>query len=423
MQIDLDKVIEYEKAGKLRVQQHPSRALFVCNYTQRVQFDHLWDDLTRLCRGLIFSDDGTIIGRAFPKFFNLGEPDAPPAPDEPFTVTEKMDGSLIIAHYDPTGGYWDVASRGSFTSKHADEARAIWQEQAAGMVPGRTYCLELIAPWNRIVVNYGQERNLYLLAVIDNETGDDLPLEDIGFPQARTYGRFDTLTRFVSAVPTEATRDDFSQRLGLSEGHSTLPLLHDSECSPVQGERRDDQDSEVRRGVLELSSAEDAGTQEVEEGYVLRYASGLRLKLKTSEYLRLHKLVTGVTNKRLWEVLAAGDSLAPFLERVPDEFLEWVTVVRDDFLAQHETLVAAADSVYLACCRFATQAVGLHDMSIEGSVNAARAYRAAFAQAANQHPRIAALLFTLLDKGSINQLVWRMIKPTEVTSPYALNAE
>lgn len=44
------------------------------------------------------------------------------------------------------------------------------------------------------------------------------------------------------------------------------------------------------------------GTQE--EGYVIRFASGVRAKLKLTAYLALHRLYTGTNEKTVWEALA-----------------------------------------------------------------------------------------------------------------------
>ena len=60
------------------------------------------------------------------------------------------------------------------------------------------------------------------------------------------------------------------------------------------------------------------------EGYVIRFKSGMRMKIKGLEYLRLHKILTNFSTIDIWELLRDGRSLDEFLDRVPDEFDVWV---------------------------------------------------------------------------------------------------
>jgi RNA ligase len=86
------------------------------------------------------------------------------------------------------------------------------------------------------------------------------------------------------------------------------------------------------------------------EGFVLRFASGVRAKAKLAEYVRLHKVLTGVTERDIWRghgiqrfaglpakqvaqalgcsakdiEASGGRPLDALLEQVPDEFDAWV---------------------------------------------------------------------------------------------------
>ncbi len=386
--IDIDRIIEYEKAGKLRVQKHPDRDLFIANYTEQVQFKRLWDDLTMMCRGLIFRPDGTIVARPFRKFFNLGEgwePEtpAPPPPNLPFTVTEKMDGSLGILYPvyvdDHPIPYYQVASRGSFTSEQAQRANNILArtygrysaydplKQGPMFKPGHTYLFEIIYPENRIVVDYGNAEELVLLAIIDNETGDDIDLTEE--PWLADYFRFVRRYENVSGI------EDLMREYESNDNF---------------------------------------------EGFVVRYSNGLRLKVKLPEYLRLHKLVTGINSRRIWEVLAAGQSLDPFLDRVPDEFYEWVTRERDLLVSKQQRLVQDATDIFNAIqAELAPLRSQLHDCSMETSLRVGRELRKQFALRATPHKQLSSLLFCLLDGGDVNALSWKQVRPEDVESPYA----
>ena len=386
--VDIDRIIQYEKDGKIRVQSHPELPLFIANYTEQVQWKREWDDLTLMCRGLIFDRYGNIVARPFKKFFNMGEvyePEkpAPPLPDEPFEVTEKMDGSLGILYPVYVGDhpvpYYQIASRGSFTSEQAQRANTMLQRtygmygaldplnQGPMFRQGHTYLFEILYPENRIVVDYGDKEMLVLLAIIDNDTGRDVPFVDepdlaLYFPVVRRYD-------------------------GVS-GIEELMLRYEGEDNF--------------------------------EGFVVRFTeSDTRLKVKLPEYLRLHKLLTGINSRRIWECLAAGQNIEPFLERVPDEFYRWVDTVATDLHAQHETISAEAHRVFERIRREAAHKVGIHDASLAGSLAMGRELRKEFALLAQPYKRISGLLFTLLDHGDIKPLVWKMIRPEEAETPYA----
>ena len=60
------KVLEkYHQDGLLYKQQHPSLPLTIWNYTEIVQFEGKWDEITLMCRGLVTDDKGKIVARPF----------------------------------------------------------------------------------------------------------------------------------------------------------------------------------------------------------------------------------------------------------------------------------------------------------------------------------------------------------------------
>ena len=56
------------------------------------------------------------------------------------------------------------------------------------------------------------------------------------------------------------------------------------------------------------------------EGFVVRFASGFRIKIKGSEYLRIHRLISRVTPVALWEIMNEGGSLDAMRREIPEEF-------------------------------------------------------------------------------------------------------
>ena len=122
------------REGYVRVQQHPSAPLVIHNYTEKAQYESVWNEVTLTCRGLISAPDGTIVARPYPKFFNHGQPGAPELGlDARVRVTDKADGSLGVVHFDGTG--YAVATRGSFASEQALHATALLRDRYAGWTP------------------------------------------------------------------------------------------------------------------------------------------------------------------------------------------------------------------------------------------------------------------------------------------------
>ncbi len=245
----------------------PDGSLRILNYTPRATYDRAWNQATLMCRGLIVDEADRIVARPFPKFFGPAEPDAPPVPESrPMVVTGKLDGSLGIAYHHPDGGI-RVATRGSLSSDQAVEATSIWHEKYADVRfrHGVTPLFEIIYPGNRIVTDYGDMRDLVLLAVIDVRTGADLPPDVIDWPGPH------------------APRHDFGSFADL---------------------------------VDHVSSSQESAR----EGYVVRFDTGpdrphVRLKLKFPAYVVTHRMLTGLTAARVWEIVAVADAVRRGLSR------------------------------------------------------------------------------------------------------------
>ncbi len=257
----LEKLNKYLEDGLLYNQVHPTLDLTIWNYTEKVQYEGLWDEITLMCRGLVTNSKGEIVARPFKKFFNMEE--GKHTPTSEFEVYEKMDGSLGIFFY-----YNDepvFATRGSFTSDQAIKGREIlnkynWKQ---GTYEGYTYLFEIIYPENRIVVDYNGLEELVVLGVVETATG-----KECNYDEMASEG-------FVLVKKYDGIKD-----------YSTLKSM----------------------------IANDA------EGYVVRFSNGERMKIKGEEYLRLHKIMTNVSTTAVWEILSSGGDIDAILKDVPDEF-------------------------------------------------------------------------------------------------------
>ena len=86
--ISLQELEKYYQDGLLQKQTHPNYDLTIWNYSPKVQYDKLWDDITIQCRGLVTNSNGDIIARPFKKFFNYEEVSIHDTPDEEFEIFE-----------------------------------------------------------------------------------------------------------------------------------------------------------------------------------------------------------------------------------------------------------------------------------------------------------------------------------------------
>jgi len=356
---------KYHNDGLLLKQTHPVLDLTIWNYKPLVQYDRLWDDVTRQCRGLVTNSDGDIIARPFKKFFNYEEylEFAPEMiPNESFEVFEKMDGSLgILFNYKDE---WVLSTRGSFTSEQSIKGTELLKKYDYNRLPkGHTYLFEIIYPENRIVCNYDFE-DLILLGIIYNSDGTEINLyndEDydggIRFKNLMTNLGFKIVKKYDGF-------NDFDK--------------------------------------LKLIISNDA------EGFVIRFKNGFRMKIKGDEYCRLHRILTNISNRDLWEYLKENKPLDEILEKVPDEFYNWVKdTVRDlryNFHSIKEYVGKLFDNIY---------------ESNNGDLPIRKTY-AEWVLMQEKHLR--PILFKMYDRQNYDNIIWDYIYPS-YTKPFKNNID
>ena len=100
--VDLNKYFELMHQGLVYIKKHPKFPLYLLNYTPRTQYRQKWCKELVHARGLVVGEDGKILARPLPKFFNHYEiNDLEKLQDEEYEVFEKIDGSLVIMfHYE-----------------------------------------------------------------------------------------------------------------------------------------------------------------------------------------------------------------------------------------------------------------------------------------------------------------------------------
>jgi RNA ligase len=345
-----DERLVYERPGP--------DGLVLYTYSEKCMYDGMWTPVTMAARGLIVDTVASrIAATPFPKFFNAGER-GEPIPDIPFETMEKLDGSLIIIFHHQ--GRWKAATKGAF-----DSMQSRWAQERlnaldlAALQQGTTYLAEAIYPENRIVVRY-EEAALVMLAAYD-EGGTEIP--------------YDQVCAIAERLGWRAARRYAFQ--------SVSDLLAHAQLLP-----------------------------RTEEGFVLRFTNGHRLKVKGSEYKRIHALISRITPLAMWELMLAGDDIEAVRRDVPEEF--W-----GDFDAIRTLLDASLASLLERVKATATEVAHLSDKDVGLRLN-------------EFHHEIRGFIFPYrksggdLMSGRNRQSIFRSLRPTSNVLPgyvasYAIN--
>jgi len=358
--IDLKKLDILVEQRLLSKKKHPLYNLWIYNYTPKQVYEGNWTFETLMCRGLIVDDTGLIIGRPFSKFFNLEEIKNP-LPIENFEVTEKMDGSLIIVTM--YGKELIISSRGSFDSDHAKKAKQLVLKNypKGSFKQGFTYLFELISPEFRVVIDYGKLEALYLITIIETATGKEIQYDKI--LQNKIYNPI------VQRFPQ-------------------------------------------KKDIWKLSEL----NLKNKEGFVIRFTgpSNLRVKVKFEEYKRLHKLITRTSIKDIWLMLRYKQNLDEVLDRIPDEFYNWVKEKIEILQTKFSDLKTNVLKDYEECVnKLKLDGIDIKSWDIitrnEQSSEIKRIRKEiALLFKTKKNPSI---LFSILDNRDIDDSIWKSIEP------------
>ena len=268
--------------------------LTIFKYTQDCHIQGLWNETNRQARGIIFRDDGTIVARPFAKFFNLGEnTESSPANlpwHEEVEIYEKVDGSCGIGYWKED--QWWLATPGSMESDQAKYGTALMSAityaSAKLHIPHNcTPVFEIVYPENRIVVDYKGEQFLSLLAIFE---------------------------------------------LSGEEWH---PKRVDQIAEKCNFHR-------PRRYNIDLRG--EIPFEENAEGYVARFASGRRVKVKSPTYLRVHRLLEHMSPKGVIELIRGREYGITLLD-LPKTIQQDFDDIRAHVQMMHDKLRIEAEDI------------------------------------------------------------------------------
>ena len=240
--------------------------------------------VVRSCRGTVVGEDGTVYCRPFMRFFNWGEVEHR-KDIENAVCYEKLDGSLINVWVNPFNGETMFTTRGSFEAETSwgNKFRDVARDLYTGSIErGYTECYEFTSPENRVFTPYSDWK-LTALAKFKNDG-----TEVLGFSEAKQY--------------------TFNTKEGIDRALSELP-----------------------------------GT---DEGYVLRWEDGTRVKVKNPAYVAKirstgihYRNGRGLSGKRAQEVYFTGEM---------DEYLSYFPEDKPlfNFVEDWERMLAEADRAW-----------------------------------------------------------------------------
>ena len=199
MKIDLNKV----DRTQFMVHEHSLNGEVV----HLIQPQHIgtkWTQDNKHMRSVVVNYDGEVISAGFPKFTNWGEnPDNFPVPNSlrNCTVMEKLDGSLLIVS--KYNGQYILRTRGTVDASTLANGHELelFKEKFLKSLTHDTpdtwnvsILFEWVSPINKIVLNYGDEPDWYVVGIVHHSdyrlySQEDLDMwaKNKGFKRPATY--------------------------------------------------------------------------------------------------------------------------------------------------------------------------------------------------------------------------------------------
>jgi len=195
---------------------------------------------------------------------------------------------------------------------------------------------------NRIVVDYNGRYDLILLACIDTKTGVEMYYDDLKSKYSNLY----TVVNRISSNEIKSIED--------------LKKLEENN----------------------------------KEGFVIRFFDGFRMKFKFDEYVRLHKIITNVSNLTIWEYLKTGTDFEEILNKVPDEFYDWVKKTKDELLCKYRNI--ELDSLKK-----------FYEVYYVNGVSNKKEFAISI-----ENFKYKSIVFNIFDKKDYSIIIWKLIRPS-----------
>ena len=131
------------------------------------------------------------------------------------------------------------------------------------------------------------------------------------------------------------------------------------------------------------------------EGFVLKWKNGFKLKIKFPEYIKLHRIITELNEKTIWEWLKEGKYIEDLKLQLPEEFHAWVDNVAGELNKKFK-------EIYDHCQNW-----------IINSDVLSFTRKDAAAKINKETKRYRGVLFNMLDnnEAEVEKTIWKLIKP------------
>lgn len=285
------------------------------DYTIQCSFENNWNIYTLMSRGLILSPkEKRVVCFCMPKFFNASELEYD-LPNLSFSTKQKVDGSCIMIYY--YDNKWNCSTRGSFSSDQAIWAnKYLYDKVDVNKLDKNTnYICEAIYKANRIVAEYDWE-GLVLLTAYKN---------------------------------------------GIEQEYKSIPQINGLR---YLGEQSFSSIDDIVNICKTLSYNE--------EGFVVRFSNGFRVKIKSNEYMKVHKLKSTLSPLSVWESLRDCISIEESIKNLPDEFFDVYRNLKKIFEDKLEAVISEIKYLYEQTKDMTAKDLGLSNIKYKSFIFSCR---------------------------------------------------
>ena len=279
----LEILEDYVNRGLLRKAE--DKDLVQYNYSERCNNEELWDDITLFNRGNIYEkSSGKLIAKSMPKFFNFSQLNESEQKHfltyTKYVNTEKLDGCLgIIYKYK---GEIRYNSRGGFNNYVTDTIKKILPKynlkKLSELLDNRTFNVEVISPSTKIICDYKNEENLYLISAFTN----------VGYWIENSMEELDLYASLVGLPRPKYDNKSWEE------------LFNWQKISTYQTEGF----------VVAINS--------------MKYGAFERVKIKSDDYLRIAKFKAGLNKRSVWKRMKND------LEQGTRDIVEYINALPDE---------------------------------------------------------------------------------------------
>lgn len=277
--MDLTILEDYVKKGLLRKQEDENLVQY--NYSEECNNTQAWDEITLFNRGNIYEKStGNLIAKAMPKFFNFSQLSETEQKHflrgDKFINTEKKDGCLGIIYL-----YNDEIrcnSRGGFDNYVTKVMKRLLPKyiMLKRILEYNTLNVEVISPETKIICDYGNEEELYLLTAFTKDGEEQSPEV------------LDIMSQVIKMPRPTYDNMNWTQ---LFEWQKTA--------------------NHEKEGFVVMLNSKKNGSYE-------------RVKIKSEDYLNIARFKAGLSKRSIWrmwknDIEQGTDLLNEYMNQLPDE--------------------------------------------------------------------------------------------------------